>query len=329
MTALPPEPTDEDLMARLASRDDAALRELHRRHAALVFTVAARVVGAGRADEIVQEVFLTLWTKHASFDPARGRLAPWLARIARRQALNGARRGRREQAHEPEDLEALPAEALEPDEEGWLAYRRRVIRSAVDALPEAQRRAISLAFFDELTHEQVSVALGTPLGTTKTRIRSALQRLAPALLVALAAAVIVVVVRRRAEEQARVESALRMVTASDATALRLSASPGAPPEAHGNYRARPGENLGVLTTSHLPALAGGEEHIAWAHGPGGWRRLGKVVPEADGRSLLVTEVAGPPDELRVTRETSATGDAPRGPTVIAWPAPGGTGLEPR
>jgi len=312
---------DAELVARLAGRDEGALRELHRRHASLVFAVAARLVGATRAEEIVQEVFVTLWTKHASFDPARGSLRTWLARIAHRRALNELRRTKGEAPLDDAAAGELPADALAPDEAHWIAHRQAVIRAAVDALPEAQRQALSLAFFEELTHEQIARLLGTPIGTTKTRIRLALKRLAPVLIVALTAAVVVAVVRRRDERAARDEQALRMVTASDVVPLRLSATPDAPPEAHGNYRTRPGATVAVLTTSHLPAPGNGESYVAWAHGDGGWIRLGAVVPESDGRSLLVVDVATsapPPDELRVTREARASGDAPRGPTVLAW-----------
>ena len=332
MTA-PPDPTppapdaDEALVARLRAGDEEALRALHRRHAALVFTVAARFVDSSTAEEIVQDVFVTLWKKHETFDPERGSLRAWIVQIARRRALNELRRtqGRAEQGDEA--LAALPDDALEPDEAQWLAHRRAVLRAAVDALPEDQRRALSLAYFDELTHEQIALALRTPIGTTKTRIRLALKRLAPILLVALAATAVVLLLRRRGERDeraARAEQALRMVTASDVVPARLEAAPGTPPEAHGSYRARPGASVAVLTTSHLPVLASPQEYVAWAHRAAGWRQLGLVVVEADGRSLLVADA--PPgesalDEVRVTREPGAPGDAPGGPVVLTWSPP--------
>jgi RNA polymerase sigma-70 factor (ECF subfamily) len=308
-------------VARLAHRDEAALRELHRRYAALVFTVAARVVGAASAEEVVQEVFVILWTKHASFDAARGAFKPWLVQITRRRALNGLRRTRREGPHESEGLEQLEADAVAPDEARWLTHRQAVIRAAVAALPETQRRALSLAFFDDLTHEQIAEVLGTPVGTTKTRIRLALKRLAPMLLAALVTAVLVSRMRRREERAARNEEALRMVTASDVVPLRLAPSPDAPAEAHGSYRARPGATVAVLTTSHLPALPAGAAYVAWARAGEGWRRLGPVVVEGDGRSLLVDRIepgVAAPDELRVTREATAAADAPRGAVLLDW-----------
>lgn len=310
-------------MAQLGQRDERALRELHHRYAALVFGVATRFVGTATAEEVVQDVFVTLWNKHASFEPARGPLKPWLIQIARRHALNVLRRERGKGSRHDQAVDQLESDDTAPDESQWLSHRQDVIRAAVEALPDAQRRAVSLAFFDDLTHEQIARVLGTPVGTTKTRIRLALKRLAPSLLAMVAAAAIVLFARRREERAARNEEALRMVTASDVAALRLAPAPGAPPEAHGSYRTRPGAGVAVLTTSNLPAPAAGEGYLAWAHGKDGWHALGQVVVEADGRSLLVARIdprAAPPDELRVTRETGAPGGEPRGAPVVRWSA---------
>jgi RNA polymerase sigma-70 factor (ECF subfamily) len=316
--------TDEALVAKLAQRDESALRELHHRYAALVFTVAARFVGSTSAEEIVQDVFVTLWTKHASFDAARGTFKPWLVQITRRRALNVIRSAKGEGSHDEEALGGLEADTLAPDEAGWIAHRQAVIRAAVEALPEAQRKALSLAFFDELTHEQIARILGAPVGTIKTRIRLGLKRLAPLLLVALAAVTVALVVRRREQRAARSEAALRMVTASDVVPRRLGPGPTVPAEAHGNYRTRPGASVAVLTTSNLPLAPTGETYVGWAHAPDGWHRLGPVVVEGDGRSILVSDVqpgAVPPDRIQVTREASDTGVAPLGPVVLEWASP--------
>jgi RNA polymerase sigma-70 factor, ECF subfamily len=315
--------SDESLVARLAGGDEDALRTLHHRYAALVFTVAARFVDAPAAEEAVQDVFVTLWKKHETFDPARGSFRSWIVQIARRRALNELRRRQGHGRHSDEALAELADDALEPDEASWLAHRRTVIRAAVDALPEAQRQALSLAFFDELTHEQIASVLHTPVGTTKTRIRLALKRLAPVLLAIAAVTVIALFARRREDRAARDERALKMVTASDVVPLVLGPGTAVPIEAHGTYRTRPGAGVAVLTTNHLPALAPPEVYMAWSHRPDGWRPLGPVVVESDGRSLLVIEVdpaGASPDELRVTREPAGA-DTLRGPTVLSWPAP--------
>jgi RNA polymerase sigma-70 factor (ECF subfamily) len=311
--------TDEDLVARLGRGDEEALRALHRRYASLVFTVAARVVDPATAEEVVQDVFVTLWKKHETFEPARGAFRSWVAQIARRRALNERRRKQGRGHHGEESLAELSDESLQPDEAQWLAHRKAVIRAAVDALPTAERQALSLAYFDELTHEQISLALRTPLGTTKTRIRTALRRLGPLLLVALSATVALVILRRREERASRSEQALRMVTASDVVPIRLEPAAGVPADAHGNYRTRAGASVAVLTTSHLPRLGPPQRYVAWARRGDAWRLLGPVVVEDDGRSLLVSEVTPgeeAPDEIRVTDESTAPGDAPRGPVVL-------------
>jgi RNA polymerase sigma-70 factor (ECF subfamily) len=321
--------SDEAVVTRLAQRDEAALRELHRRYAGLVFSVAMRFVGAASAEEVVQDVFVTLWTKHGSFDPARGPFKPWLVQIARRQSLNRLRSAKALGSLQDEAVDELASDEALPDESQWRSHRQEVIRAAVDALPEAQRQALSLAFFEELTHEQIAKVLGTPVGTAKTRIRLAMKRLAPALLITLGAAVLLILVKRRDVEQrdedaARSKDALKMVTASDVVPLYLAPTPAAPPEAHGNYRARQGASVAVLTTNHLPALAAPEAYVAWARRASDWRRLGPIAIDADGRSLLVTPVASAdaaPSEIVVTKESAAAPDTPHGPALLRWELP--------
>jgi RNA polymerase sigma-70 factor (ECF subfamily) len=84
-----------------------------------------------------------------------------------------------------------------PDEAQWAAHRQAALHRAIEALPAPQKRALSLAFFDELTHEQVASVLRTPVGTAKTRIRLAMTRLAPLLVTLLAAVAAVLAVRSR------------------------------------------------------------------------------------------------------------------------------------
>src|SRR5690348_17332478 len=146
--------TDEQLVRRLGAGDENALRVLHQRYAALVFTVCARHLDTAAAEDVVQGVFLTLWSKYHTFDPARGSFKSWIVQIAKNRALNQLRSKQHRAHHDEDALVELADGALEPDELQWLEHRRAVIRAAVDALPPAQRQALSLAFFDELTHEQ-------------------------------------------------------------------------------------------------------------------------------------------------------------------------------
>jgi RNA polymerase sigma-70 factor (ECF subfamily) len=319
--------SDESLVARMGKGDEDALRALHQRYAALVYTVAARFVDAAAAEEVVQDVFVTLWKKGETFDPARGAFKSWLVQIVRRRAINEIRRARsrgRDRADGDDTLAQLPDDTMQPDEAQWLAHRRQVLRAAVDALPAPQRQAVSLAFFDELTHEQIASLMGAPVGTTKTRIRLALKRLAPVLLAAFVAAAILAFIRTREQRAAHTEDALRMVTASDVVPLRLAAAPGVPAEAHGSYRARPGSGVAVLTTNHLPGPGASGAYVAWVRGSRGWRVLGPVVVESDGRSLLVSEIDASevnPAGLRVTREAGAPGASPGEHVILEWSPP--------
>lgn len=321
--------TDEELVRELGSGSEDALRVLHQRYAALVFTVATRFVDMAAAEDIVQDVFLTIWRKHQTFDPSRGSFKSWIVQIARHRALNDLRSKQARGRVSDEPLAELSDDSLEPDEAQWLAHRRALIRKAVDGLPPAQRQALSLAFFDDLTHEQVAAVLQTPLGTAKTRIRLGLRRLGPVLLSVLSAALVWFVVQRHEERATQTERALRMVTASDVVPFRLRSAAGVETDAHGSYRTRPGAGIAVLTTSHLPALAGSDAYVAWARFPNGWRSLGTVTVENDGRSVTVAEVdpATAPDEIRVTVEQSGERGAPRGRVVLEWSRGGGGRVE--
>lgn len=304
---------ETDLVTRMRSGDAGALREVYTQYAATVFGAAARMVDAARAEDIVQDVFLTLWKNPTAFDPERGELRAWLVTAAKNRARNELRRTRSDVDAPPDDI---ADDAAAPDEAQWAEHRRAVVRKALEALPPAERRALSLAFMEDLTQAEVAAVLGTPLGTTKTRIRSALKRLAPILLAAAVVGV-VVVVYRRAEQR---ERALEMVTSSDVIPRRLDAAPGIAPEAHAQYRARPGATTAVLTTTKLPPLAPGEHYAAWSRTGETWTLLGTISPGEEQRALRIAEsplLATPPTELRVTRETATT-QTPQGPTILKW-----------
>jgi RNA polymerase sigma-70 factor (ECF subfamily) len=312
--------TDEGLVAKLRHHDEGALRLLHVRYAALVFTVAARIVDASAAEEIVQDVFLTIWRKADTFDPERGAFKSWILQIARRRALNELRR-RRVRGRESDDaLSEVADESATADEAQWASHRRAVLRKAIDALPAPQKQALSLAYFEDLTHEQVASVLQMPLGTAKTRIRLAMRRLTPLVAALLVALAIVLGWSRERGEQALERRALRLVTASDVVPIHLEPVAGTPPDAHGTYRAKAGADVAVLTASNLPPPASGERYEAWVRHGEHWSSLGFIEADASGRSVVVGEspaLASPADEVRVTRE-SRTASTPQGPAVLAW-----------
>ena len=175
--------TEEALIRSLAGGDEAALRELYSRHAGAVFALAARALDRPAAEEIVQDVFVAIWQNAEHFDPALGSLRTWLLAIAQRRIANELRRRSRRPKLASDDGESLAAVDPSPGPvaEAWLAYRRAAVREALEHLPAEQRKALGLAFFEELTHEQVAQVLELPLGTAKTRIRTAMLRLRAAL----------------------------------------------------------------------------------------------------------------------------------------------------
>jgi RNA polymerase sigma-70 factor (ECF subfamily) len=173
---------DEALMGELAEGRHDALGILYRRYAPLIAAMARRTLDSAAGEDIVQDVFVTVWRNAAAFAPARGTFRQWVRQIARRRILNELRTRRRRplQCARPEDnpwVDRLPDRGAAPDELAWRASIRGTVRGAVERLPAAQRDVVGLAFFEGLTHAEVAGRLAMPLGTAKTRIRAGLKTL--------------------------------------------------------------------------------------------------------------------------------------------------------
>ncbi len=175
-----PRAADLDLIRRVVDGDEGALAALYDRYSGLVYSVAKRVLqDAGAAEEILQDIFYQLWLTARSFDAARGSLPGWLLVTARNRAIDRVRR------RPPKDrgaLEGAPASfpfALEAAVSRNELMSR--VKAALGGLPEAQRQAVELAYFEGLTHNEIAHRTGEPLGTVKTRMRTALQTLKRAL----------------------------------------------------------------------------------------------------------------------------------------------------
>ena len=177
----PPILSDEELMHQLAAGRQESLARLHRRYAPLVFRTAAHSLDRSTAEEIVQDVFMAVWRNAAVFTPKRGAFRPWLLQIARFRILNELRRRRRHPRLQPDPdgllLAGLPDHGPGPEELAWRESLRPVMRSACKELPRSQRQAVDLAFFKDLSHQEVAAELRIPLGTVKTRIRIGLRKL--------------------------------------------------------------------------------------------------------------------------------------------------------
>ncbi|HEY3203598.1 MAG TPA: sigma-70 family RNA polymerase sigma factor [Thermoanaerobaculia bacterium] len=168
-------------MARVEARDADALAALYDRHAGRLLGLAQRILGeTGEAEEVLQEVFLFAWRAAASFDPTRGSVATWLLISTRSRSIDRLRARRPASRPEVRSLEELPEgpPGLQ-DVEGATVDREweRLCRNAVGELPEEQRRALELAYFEGLTHQEIAAKTATPLGTVKTRVRLGLMKL--------------------------------------------------------------------------------------------------------------------------------------------------------
>ncbi len=172
---------DRPLMARVEGRDADALGELYDRHAGRLLALARRVLGdGGEAEEVLQEVFLFVWRSAASFDPARGSVLTWLLIVTRSRAIDRLRTRRGASRPEVRSLEELaePPASSEDIEASSAGRQWEVLcRSAVQQLPEDQRRALELAYFEGLTHQEIAERTSSPLGTVKTRVRLGLMKL--------------------------------------------------------------------------------------------------------------------------------------------------------
>jgi RNA polymerase sigma-70 factor, ECF subfamily len=172
--------TDIGTLQRIVGRDTAALGDLYDRHSRLLFGLILRIVrDRAEAEEILQEVFVRVWTRAESYDPRLGRPTSWLVRVARNCAIDRLRaRKIREAAGGPalDETVADPAtsstDIRNPEVIVVDAERRGKVMDALAGLPAEQRRLIEAAFFEGYTHSELAKHFGLPLGTVKTRIRA-------------------------------------------------------------------------------------------------------------------------------------------------------------
>jgi len=169
-------PTNAALIERIVARDESALAALYDRYAAMLSSVLNRILrDTQAAEEILQDIFYQLWRTAAQYDPARGSLPGWLLVIARNRAISRLRR--RNPAAGDEILENTVV--LPFNLESAVAQRQLMekVTRALGDLPAEQRTAIELAYFEGMTHSEIAQRTGDPLGTVKTRLRSAVETL--------------------------------------------------------------------------------------------------------------------------------------------------------
>ena len=170
--------TDGELIERIADGDRPAFEELYRRYARPVLGLALRRIGdRGRAEDAAQDAFVAIWRSARTYNRNRGGGAPWLYAVARNAITDGLRKTPEPTAELQEQASAEPTPA-DQAETSWTAWR---VHRALEILPEHERPVIELAYWRGLSQSEVAQTLGIPLGTVKTRTRSALARLADAL----------------------------------------------------------------------------------------------------------------------------------------------------
>jgi RNA polymerase sigma-70 factor, ECF subfamily len=167
--------SDGELLERVAGGDAGAFEVLYRRYARALFGLALRRLSdRSRAEEAVQETFAAIWRSAASYDSERGPGAPWLYAVARHAIVDRSRVRAEPPAEAPDHPTSEPG-PHDRAEASFVAWR---VHRALEELPERERTVVELAYWGDLSQSEVAAFLDMPLGTVKTRTRSALARLA-------------------------------------------------------------------------------------------------------------------------------------------------------
>ena len=174
----PAECSDGELLQRIGDGDREAFDALYQRFVRPVFALALRRLGdRGRAEDATQDAFASVWRSASSYRAERGPGAPWLYAVARNAIVDRARARSESPMEFPEEASSEPGPPEEA-EQSWLAWR---VHRALQDLPEHERTLIELAYWSGLSQSEIADFLNIPLGTVKTRTRSALGRLADTL----------------------------------------------------------------------------------------------------------------------------------------------------
>jgi RNA polymerase sigma-70 factor (ECF subfamily) len=171
---------DSMLIERMMAGDEAALSNLYDRYSAMLFGMLMRILRDKQAaEEVLQDIFLQLWRNAGQFDAGRGSLAAWLLVMGRNRAISRLRgRSGREVLEEEEGAFANTfVSSQNVEEEAWRTELRASLTGALSKLPEEQRQAVELAYFEGMTQSEIAARTRAPLGTVKTRVRTAMQSL--------------------------------------------------------------------------------------------------------------------------------------------------------
>jgi RNA polymerase sigma-70 factor (ECF subfamily) len=173
---------DADILRRVRAGDPNAIDDLYERFRRPAFALARRILGDDvLAEDVLQEVFLSVWRDPAAYERGRGTVAAWLLAVVHHKAVDTVRREesqRRRQALAEEELVLdEPVAARDVEDDVWTRLVSERVRTALGGLSEPQRQALTLAYYGGYTQREVAALTGTPLGTVKTRMLSGMRRL--------------------------------------------------------------------------------------------------------------------------------------------------------
>ena len=175
--------TDNQLVVRVAGGDAGALEQLYDRYVRQCFGLALRIVGdSALAEEIVQEVFLKVWSRPDSFSAQKGQFASWLLSLVHHRSIDELRRRSRTEVALDDPvtgslLDTEPDRDPDPGDQVWMREQERAVRRALAAISPDQRHVLELAYYGGLSQSEIAAKLKQPLGTIKTRMRAGLQQL--------------------------------------------------------------------------------------------------------------------------------------------------------
>jgi RNA polymerase sigma-70 factor (ECF subfamily) len=178
--------TDEQLMVMLQERNPVALEYLYDRHSAIVKSLGMKVVhNEAETEDLLQEIFMEIWNRAASYDPSKGKPLGWMVTLARRRAIDRLRKCQsycRAEDRLRVEVEQQPdAWTTDPEEDFVMGDIRETLLNLLKTLPEAQRQAIEFAFYQGMSQREIAAHTGIPLGTIKTRLELGLKKLTVAL----------------------------------------------------------------------------------------------------------------------------------------------------
>jgi RNA polymerase sigma-70 factor (ECF subfamily) len=173
---------DQSLIRLIARSQESALSELYDRYSRLVYSLALNAVGdPATAEEITQDVFIRIWDHAGTYQAEKSKVVTWIASITRYRSIDVIRRRKIRPESQSVSWEIEPsANEMNPinvEQTVEISQERRRVRQAISVLPEEQRQALAYAYFQGYTHREIAEVLGEPLGTVKTRIRLAMQKL--------------------------------------------------------------------------------------------------------------------------------------------------------